>query len=149
MAVAVSSALFRVFHAVLGTTCSTKYTTVSNSLPYPTLSAPLSHDADLYCYCTSSRAPHLLRISIFQTTPTLLHTLARLLFRLQFIEGASFLRTEAASYTIQSLVGYILPSHQFLHSIQTPCFLILYWLSLLYLKNLTCTPPLPSFIGIR
>lgn len=34
------------------------------------------------------------------------------------------MRTEAASYTIQSLVGYILPSHQFLHSIQTSCFLI-------------------------
>lgn len=130
----------RVFTPCWGTTCSTKNHPLTPLHPITCRTRPLAppksqrQPLDLYCYCTSSRAPHLLRISIFPKSTLLTYILPASYSASQFNRGASFCALKLLR-TIQSLVGYILPSHQFLHSIPS-CFLIpTYWLSLLLHLN--------------
>lgn len=107
-------------------------TTVSNSLPYPTLSAPKSQRQPLLLYKLSraSSSPHF----DLPKSTLLTYILPASYSASQFNRGASFCALKLLR-TIQSLVGYILPSHQFLHSIPS-CFLIpTYWLSLLLHLN--------------
>ena len=105
-------------------------TTVSNSLPYPTLSAPQVTTP------TTVQALARLIFSAFRSSqvhPPHIHS-TRLLFRLPIQSRSFILRAEAASYYSISC-WFILPSHQFLHSIPS-CFLIpTYWLSLLLHLN--------------
>ena len=132
-----SSRRSRDFHAARwGPLAATKTPLHPIACRTSTLSAPQVTKPTSYCYCTSSRAPHLLRISIFQTTSSL-HTPSPPLIPPPIHRGASFCALKLLR-TIQSLVGYILPSHQFLHSIH-----FLFLKPILAFappsRNLTCT----------
>jgi hypothetical protein len=123
-------------HAVLGTTCSTQAPPLTPLYPIACRIRPLAPPKSqrrpllLYKLSRASSSPHF----DLPKSTLLTYILPASYSASQFNRGASFCALKLLR-TIQSLVGYILPSHQFLHSIPS-CFLIpTYWLSLLLHLN--------------